>query len=163
MTTQFKLWFRTPGTPTVSYNYDCNQGKGQFKLTLSQRLSHAAVGGKESDNGPLLHIPVAVGLLDKKLEKGVVPTIALNLKEKTKTFIFDNLKGDVIPSLLRDFSAPVYLEASSHTIESLEQEDDRLAFLKLMIQMDFVNGKRSKNCFADLKTKKATIVTVHHP
>lgn len=122
---QFGLWYSTAGTPVVSYDYRYDNNKNRLELSLSQKLSHT------TDDGPLLHIPVAVGLLDKETGKEVLSTTILNLKERNQTFFFDHLPGDVVPSLLRDFSAPVYLvpsvAATSDNQGSNEQE--RLAFL----------------------------------
>ena len=109
---QFALWYSTPGTPTVKYSHSFEDGK--FKLTLKQ----------ESKGEEPLHIPVSVGLLDKESGEEVVPTTVLDLKENTQTFEFDGLKGDVVPSILRDFSAPVKLVP-----ESGEVDEEALAFL----------------------------------
>jgi aminopeptidase N len=52
----------------------------------------------------------------------------LQFKESTQTFTFDNLKADVVPSILRDFSAPVKLVPKEGTMTSEELEEE-LAFL----------------------------------
>lgn len=109
---QFALWYSTPGTPVVKYAHEYKDGT--FSLTLSQ----------ESKSDKPLHIPVSVGLLDKETGEEVVPTQVLELTEMKKTFTFDGLKGDVVPSMLRGFSAPVKLVA-----ESGEVDEDSLAFL----------------------------------
>jgi aminopeptidase N len=111
---QFALWYSTAGTPTVSYSSKFDEEAGTFYLTLTQ-----------SSNSELpLHIPVSVGLLDKASGEEVLPTVVLELKENTQTFPFPNLKGDVVPSILRGFSAPVKLVP-----ESGEEDEDLLAFL----------------------------------
>ncbi|KAG7343157.1 aminopeptidase N [Nitzschia inconspicua] len=112
---QFSLWYSTPGTPVVSYSYEYDQPSKKFKLTLTQE--------SKSDSGPL-HIPVSVGLLDKNTGEEVVPTTVLDLKKEKQTFEFENLSGDVVPSILRQFSAPVKLVAASG-----EQDEEALAFL----------------------------------
>lgn len=94
---QFAKWYSTSGTPVVTYSSIYDHQKGTYQLTLSQ--------SSRSDE-PLL-IPIAVGLLDKETGKEVVSTTILQLKESTQTFDFHNLKGDVIPSILRNWSAPV--------------------------------------------------------
>ena len=122
---QFRNWYSTAGTPTVFFSYHHNDNQ-QFKLTLSQKVVN-----DENDDNTLLHIPVAVGLLDKNTGEEIVSTVVLHLKERTQTFVFDDLptNNGVVPSLLRDFSAPVYLMPSSdHQLEELEEEQ-RLAFL----------------------------------
>lgn len=100
---QFALWFFTPGTPTVTFEH--SYAAGTFTLKLSQT--------SRSTDGPLL-IPVAFGLMDRTNgEKEVVPTTTLNLKEESQIFQFEGLDNDVVPSLLRDFSAPVNIVPAS--------------------------------------------------
>lgn len=110
--TQFALWYSTPGTPTVQY--ETSYADGTFTLKLSQ----------SSRSATPMHIPVAFGLLDKVTGQEVVPTTVLELKEASQVFTFDGLEGDVVPSLLRDFSAPVKLEPVSG-----EVDESDLAFL----------------------------------
>jgi len=110
---QFARWYSTPGTPTVTYSSEYNDGT--LALTLSQKSN--------SKEGPL-HIPVSIGLLDKESGKEVLPTTVLDLKEDKQTFTFGDLKGDVVVSLLRGFSAPVKLAP-----ESGEVDEEAMAFL----------------------------------
>ncbi|CAJ1932723.1 unnamed protein product [Cylindrotheca closterium] len=125
---QFPRWYSTAGTPTVSYEYHyCNEN-GTLELTLSQRLTHLT---NEKDGGPLLQIPVAVGLLDKATGKEVVPTIIFDLKDRTETMVFDGLEGEVVPSLLRGFSAPVYLVPAKE-----QSKTDEEAYLSLLAAYD---------------------------
>lgn len=109
---QFSRWYSTPGTPTVKYSSEYKDGK--FSLTLSQ----------SSLSEEPLHIPVSVGLIDKATKQEVVPTKVLELTETKQTFVFDGLNGDVVPSILRDFSAPVKLIP-----ESGDVDEESLAFL----------------------------------
>jgi aminopeptidase N len=111
---QFALWYSTPGTPTVSYSSKFDEETGTFLLTLTQ----------SSKSELPLHIPISVGLLDKASGEEVVPTVVLELKEMKQTFPFPNLKGYVVPSILRGFSAPVKLVP-----ESGEEDEEMLAFL----------------------------------
>ena len=110
---QFGLWYSTNGTPTVKYQSKYDDASKTFYLTFSQ----------ESNSDEPLHIPISVGLLDKATGKEVIPTKVLNLKEKQQTFEFSGLEGDVLPSVLRGFSAPVKLVGSS------TDEEKDLAFL----------------------------------
>jgi aminopeptidase N len=109
--------YSTPGTPIVSYSYQYDDNSEKFKLTLTQE--------SKSEAGPL-HIPISVGLLDKATGEEVVPTTVLDFKKEKQTFEFDNLdlRGDVVPSILRQFSAPVKLVAASG-----EQDEEAFAFL----------------------------------
>ncbi|KAL7472313.1 hypothetical protein ACHAXS_012641 [Conticribra weissflogii] len=110
--TQFSRWYSTSGTPTVTYASEFDEDKGVFKLTLTQ-----CSRSKEP-----LFIPVSVGLLDKESGKEVVPTKTLYLKETTQTFEFADLKSRVIPSILRNFSAPVKLVPASGDVNEADLE-----------------------------------------
>ena len=111
---QFARWYSTSGSPSVTYSSTFDKEKGLYQLTLTQSSRSAE---------PLL-IPVAVGLLDKDTGKEVVPTTVLQLKESTQTFDFPDLKGEVVPSILRNFSAPVKLVPASGVVD-----ESNLAFL----------------------------------
>jgi aminopeptidase N len=99
----------------VSYSYEYDESSKKFKLILTQE--------SKSEAGPL-HIPISVGLLDKTTGEEVVATKVLDFKKEKQTFEFDNLQGDVVPSILRQFSAPVKLVPASG-----EQDEESLAFL----------------------------------
>lgn len=113
---QFALWLSKAGTPTVLYKFFYDDVRKTASLTLTQRL--------ECDPEGLLHIPIKIGFLDKTSGDEVVPTTTLELKQRTETFEFAGLDNDVVPSVLRDFSAPVILVAE----DGLRQDDD-LSFL----------------------------------
>jgi aminopeptidase N len=126
---QFARWYETPGTPTVTYSSSLNAETNQYSVTLTQ--------SSKSDPLPL-HIPISFGLLDKTTGTELVPTTVLELKEMTQTFTFDVPASaaagvGVVPSLLRDFSAPVKLVAAAAAAESdntaKEKELEDLAFL----------------------------------
>jgi aminopeptidase N len=111
---QFSRWYSTSGTPTVKYDYSYDADAKKFSITLSQL----------SKSPEPLHIPVSFGLLDKSTGKEVVPTTVLELKELEQTFEFEGIGGDAVPSILRQFSAPVKLEPMSG-----EVDEEALAFL----------------------------------
>jgi aminopeptidase N len=113
---QFALWYSTNGTPVVTYDYTYDAKAGKLSMTLTQK----------STNEKPLHIPISVGLLDKESGKEVVPTKVLELKEMTQTFEFPGLVGDVVPSILRQFSAPVKLFPASGEGDA---DEESLAFL----------------------------------
>lgn len=105
--TQFEQWYLQAGTPTVTVEtteYDATSRK--FKLRLAQRMPTAS---KSLSNVPL-HIPVAVGLLGRSSKTEIVPTTILELTQATQEFVFDNVAEEPLPSILRNFSAPVQLE-----------------------------------------------------
>ena len=113
---QFSNWYSTPGTPVVTYEHSYSSDTKKWTLTLTQ--------SSESTLGPL-HIPISIGLLDKTSGEEVLSTTVLNLKEETQVFEFDDIEGDVIPSLLRGFSAPIKLIPA----DGASVDEEALAYL----------------------------------
>jgi aminopeptidase N len=129
--TQFERWYSQAGTPrvTVQTHYD-SLGRN-FDIILSQ--SCPPTPGQ--DNKLPFHIPIAVGLLDSsgkdiplhldgltQPQGGNAPTtMVLELTEEKQTFRFTNIAEKPVPSILRDFSAPVVLD--------VDYTDEELAFL----------------------------------
>ncbi len=127
--TQFERWYSQSGTPRVvaTSHYDAVQKT--FDLHLSQSCPATAGQPKKLP----FHIPVAVGLLDRAghdmsllldgiAADGEAPTtLVLELTEPQQTFRFLNVAEPPVPSILRDFSAPVVLE--------FDYTDAELAFL----------------------------------
>lgn len=108
---QFEEWYLQPGTPQVEARGAWDADAGTYKLTLKQLVGAGQVHLAEDKQRqkPML-IPVVVGLLDKATGKEVVPSKVLELKESEETFSFEGLAAEPVPSLLRDFSAPVKLD-----------------------------------------------------
>ncbi|MBU2944463.1 aminopeptidase N [Shimia thalassica] len=100
---QFKRWYSHSGTPrlTVREEYDGDT----FTLHLSQ--STAPTPGQDEKLPQV--IPVAVGLLSPNGDE-VMATQILELTEAEQSFRFEGHATRPIPSILRDFSAPVILE-----------------------------------------------------
>ena len=107
---QFKRWYAQAGTPRVQARGQWNPEQGSFSLTLSQ--SCPATPG-QAHKEPFM-IPVQVGLLASD-GREVLPSQLLVLTQAEQVFEFKNLhlpEGQhIVPSLLRDFSAPVVLES----------------------------------------------------
>ena len=101
---QFKLWYRSAGTPEihVKETYINNI----LTITLIQQNSKTSTPYKD----PLL-IPVSLGLINNN-GKEIISTTILEFNKTTQEFQFDNLNSKPIISLLRGFSAPVILKHS---------------------------------------------------
>ena len=97
---QFKKWYAQAGTPRLTVRDE--YADGTYRLHLRQETPPTP-GQPHKD--PLL-IPVAVGLLDQDGAE-VVPTTVLEMTKAEQSFAFDGLSGKPIPSVLRNFSAPV--------------------------------------------------------
>ncbi|KAL8271420.1 hypothetical protein Esti_004621 [Eimeria stiedai] len=117
---QFALWYTQAGTPCVrvektSYNPE----RRVFSITLSQ---HTPSTPGQQDKQPQV-IPMKIGLIGKNSKTDLLnpPTKVILLKKESETVDFFNVKEDCIPSLFRDFSAPIKL--------LYERSSEELAFL----------------------------------
>jgi aminopeptidase N len=112
---QFFLWYKQAGTPTINASSQYNEAQQQYTLTLKQSQPDTL---GQSDKKPL-HIPVAVGLLDAQ-GKETHATQILEMTEREQSFIFNDINTRPVPSILRGFSAPVKL------ISDISDDDLRL-------------------------------------
>ncbi len=113
---QFKLWYSQAGTPEIKASGKYSAIRKTYTLTLEQNIPDTA---GQTDKQPM-HIPVAVGLVDAD-GKDMIETQVLDLKKKKQDFKFKDITSEPVPSILRNFSAPVKLTTD------LTQSD--LAFL----------------------------------
>merc|ERR1719353_1680562 len=108
---QFEEWYLQPGTPQLEAASQWDAGTGTYSITLKQIIG---AGQKhlpdDQKREKPMHVPLVIGLLDRATGKEVVPSTVLELKDAEKTFPFSGLASEPVPSLLRDFSAPVKLE-----------------------------------------------------
>ncbi len=100
---QFKLWYSQAGTPRLSV--DEKWDDGTYTLTF-QQTTRATPG--DVSKSPQV-IPIAVGLLNANGDE-IVPTTVLEMTEAQQSFTFEGLATRPVPSILRNFSAPVILE-----------------------------------------------------
>jgi aminopeptidase N len=107
---QFKLWYEQAGTPrlTVSEEFD----DGTYTLTFEQETPPTP---GQPDKAARV-IPIAVGLLDPNGDE-VQGTQMLEMTETRQSFTFEGLAARPVPSILRDFSAPVILQRDSSNAE----------------------------------------------
>ena len=111
---QFILWYQQAGTPILSV---AERWENNFlKLSFHQEIPDTP---GQSNKKPHL-IPVDMSLLDKNSGE-IIHSENLKLNQAKEEFIFGPYSERPIPSLLRDFSAPVILK------QNIEKE--RLAFI----------------------------------
>ena len=134
--TQFERWYSQAGTPRV----DVATAYDAVAKTFSMTLTQTCLSTPGQDRKLPFHIPVAVGLLghdgrDMALALEDQPstlsvgkpnnqaqhTLVLELTEAQQTFVFTAVPEKPVPSILRNFSAPVVL--------NYEYSDDELGFL----------------------------------
>ncbi len=133
---QFERWYSQAGTPRVAVSARYDAAARTFDVTLAQSYGPASDAAKATQQGPLL-IPFAIGLvgpdgrdLPLKLAEGAgratvladaPTTLVLELTEAEQTFRFVDVAEPPLPSLLRNFSAPV--------IVNYDYTDEALTFL----------------------------------
>ena len=113
---QFKLWYSQAGTPELTCRLTYSEESKSAKLTIRQEQKTPS---SQVKNKPL-HIPFKMGLLNGKgkdialkLEDGTrVKDGLLHLRKRTESFTFTGIAEWPVPSLLREFSAPVKLDAN---------------------------------------------------
>ena len=131
---QFERWYSQAGTPHVSVQTHYDPATLTYTVTLEQ----SCPATPDQAHKLPMHIPFAVGLLDAHgndlplqmnnelalNEIDVYPaatTMVLELTSARQSFSFAGIAQAPVPSLLRDFSAPVVLDYN--------YSDDELAFL----------------------------------
>lgn len=107
---QFKIWYEQAGTPRVSVSDSYEDGT--YTLTFTQRTPPTP-GQNRKDSRV---IPIAVGLLGANGDE-LRPTEILEVTKDSQSFSFDNLPARPIPSILREFSAPVILQKETSNAE----------------------------------------------
>ncbi len=162
--TQFKRWYSQAGTPRVTVVTRYDEHTYVLELTLSQATPSTP---GQSSKEPF-HIPFAVGLmagdgrdmplqLEGEFGNTSAPTSAtkvLDLTHARQTFRFINVGERPVPSLLRNFSAPVIVEhrysdadltfLSAHDPDAFNRWEagQRLAMDRLMSLTDAVEAGR---------------------
>ncbi|MGH1398697.1 MAG: aminopeptidase N [Alphaproteobacteria bacterium] len=118
--TQFRLWYSQAGTPEVTFSGEYDESKNTYTATLTQSTPPTP----SQDTKEPMHIPVALGLLDKN-GKDLIDTQILHLKEATQKFEIPVNEAPT-PSILRGFSAPVRLETNldNHSLTFLLLNDN---------------------------------------
>ncbi|EJE4163340.1 aminopeptidase N [Vibrio parahaemolyticus] len=139
---QFRLWYSQSGTPTLRVNSEYNAEAKTYALTVEQ-FTEATQDQAEKQ---ALHIPFDIELYDSKGQ--VIPLIingesvhnVLDIKQDKQTFVFENVAEQPVPSLLREFSAPVKLE--------YDYSDAELIFLMKHATNDFARWDASQMLLA---------------
>ncbi|KAA9131260.1 aminopeptidase N [Marinihelvus fidelis] len=122
----FSRWYAQSGTPVVTVDTTWDAAAGTLRVTLEQQTPATH---DQADKQPLV-IPFAIGLLSRAGEPLALTvdgeavdgdTAVLLLEKARQSYEFSGLAEAPVPSLLRDFSAPVkvrydYTEAELATL-----------------------------------------------
>jgi aminopeptidase N len=120
---QFALWYHQAGTPSVSVRHRYEPDKERLTLELRQDIPETP------DRMPKkpMHIPIAFGLvgpdgqdLSYANAKGArVSDGVTHLTKGRQEVVFEGVKARPIPSLFRQFSAPVHVDSDLSTEDLL--------------------------------------------
>ncbi|ADP12149.1 aminopeptidase N [Erwinia sp. Ejp617] len=140
---QFRRWYSQSGTPVLSIRDDYNPDLEQYTLHVTQMTPPTA----DQQQKLPLHIPLDIELYDAKgkvipLQHNGHPVHhVLNVTEGFQTFVFDNVYFQPVPSLLREFSAPVKLD--------YHWSDAQLTFLMRHARNDFARWDAAQSLMAN--------------
>ncbi|TAL55476.1 aminopeptidase N [Pandoraea sp.] len=127
--TQFSRWYSQAGTPRVKVTGHHDAAARTYTLTLRQECPKVGVETLPGTPDKLpFHIPFAVGLLDTSGhdlplrlqgdDGAATTTRVLDFTEAEQRFTFVEIDEPPLPSLLRNFSAPVIVE-HEYTVDEL--------------------------------------------
>ena len=121
---RFRRWYSQAGTPRVTATDRYDAAAKRYTLTLRQYCPRVGIEKRSGVDKLPFHIPFAVGLVDRSgravplsLATDAAPdagvsstTRLLDLVDDEQTFVFEAVDSHPVPSLLRDFSAPVVVD-----------------------------------------------------
>lgn len=115
---QFMLWYSQAGTPIIKARTSYSSQAEEYTIEFSQVIPDTP---NQTDKQPML-IPIKFGLICREGQeiKPLAPIsgdyifndqgLVLLLTQKTQKYVFNRIESHPIPSILRDFSAPVKLD-----------------------------------------------------
>jgi len=113
---QFKRWYEQAGTPEITIGDRWDAATGSYEMTVEQKVPPTP---GQAEKLPML-IPLAMGLIGPDGEewptrlasetRSRVGTRVIALAEPRQRFQFVDVPVQPVPSLLRNFSAPVKLK-----------------------------------------------------
>ena len=114
--TQFKLWYSQSGTPIVNVKGCYDEDNKEYRLILEQ----STYSSIQQPTKKAFHIPVRIGLIGSISGNNMEfvygqnrgNDFTLHLKEDRQEFVFQDVVEKPIPSILREFSAPVKVDYS---------------------------------------------------
>ncbi|WP_225968714.1 aminopeptidase N [Candidatus Kinetoplastidibacterium crithidiae] len=129
----FKNWYKQAGTPTINVVIKYDENKNTCTVILNQECDFVGIENNKQtffkEKKPF-HIPFAIGFLDyngnsinlvleddNKNYYNTKDTFILELYKKTQSWTFKSINNHPIPSLLRNFSAPVKVNYKYSTNE----------------------------------------------
>jgi aminopeptidase N len=134
--TRFKRWYTQSGTPEVTMTRSYDAGTRTLSVNFSQ---HTPPDRNQSEKQPL-HIPVRMGIIDPD-GRDITPEqmSLIQMTDETRTVTFQDVPPGTLPSVFRQFSAPVKI--------STDLTDEELAFLMARDTDDFNRWDAAQTLF----------------
>jgi aminopeptidase N len=150
--TQFKRWYTQSGTPTVTVTRSYDPDTRILSVTFAQ---HTPFDRNQSEKQPL-HIPIRMGLIDPE-GKDIIPEqkSLIQMRDDTHTVAFQNVPSGTLPSVFRQFSAPVKI--------STDLSDEELAFLMARDTDDFNRWDAAQTLFNKEIQTLVSAISRHRP
>jgi aminopeptidase N len=120
---QMNSWYNQAGTPVVEVSMDYDEQAHTCTLHFAQ--SCPTTPDAEAEHKKPYLIPVKLGLFDSTGHEVLNETVQLT--EQSHSFTFDKINERPLPSLFRDFSAPVKLNydySIEETIFLMQHDND---------------------------------------
>ncbi len=128
--TQFKRWYDQAGTPELTISQDYSVDDHTWTLHVKQQCP--ATPG-QTDKKPF-HLPLAIGAVDhtgQPIELSLdasnesSETLVLDVTQPEQSFTIEGVSSQPVPSLLREFSAPVkvHYDYTVNELSTLIQHD----------------------------------------
>ena len=172
---QFITWYLQAGTPQVSVSDHYDEASQTYSLTLSQKVDPTP---GQTEKQPLL-IPVRFGLIGPNgspmgwsgVSGGIVRDDLIILDRESLTLTFSGVANRPVPSLFREFSAPVKVSTSlaQDDLLFLARHDsdpfnrwDALQTVSTTLIAEAAQGRRWAEADADV-LRQALIDTLDNP
>lgn len=140
--TLFRRWYSQSGTPLVTVRDSYDADKKQYQLHVTQMTPPTP---DQQDKQPL-HIPFDIELYGSNGDvlplrhEGEPVHSVLNITRDEQTFTFDDVSEKPVPSLFREFSAPVKVD--------YPYTDTQLAFLMQHARNEFARWDAAQSLLA---------------
>ncbi|HEI8462491.1 TPA: aminopeptidase N [Morganella morganii] len=140
--TLFRRWYSQSGTPLVTVRDSYDADKKQYQLHVTQMTPPTP---DQQDKQPL-HIPFDIELYGSNGDvlalrhEGEPVHSVLNITRDEQTFAFDDVSEKPVPSLFREFSAPVKVD--------YPYTDAQLAFLMQHARNEFARWDAAQSLLA---------------
>lgn len=159
--TQFKQWFWQVGTPTADITSSYDEAAKTFTLNVKHEcprepkyaLNFPLQMGLIGPDGKAVKLELAEECAGSDLDRGV-----LNITKNAQTFVFKNVPKGSVPSLFREFSAPMkytYDYSIANLMHLMKYDDE--GFNRFEAGQRIINFELDKLVMAAKKGEKLTV------